>query len=425
MAQKPKPDGTAIIALAKARRRRRWFYHFAGVTAMAALASYGAWSRWGRAASPAFEYVTVPARVSNLHETVTATGTLKGLDSVDVGAQTSGRVTQVLVDINDPVKAGQVIAEIDPAQLKSRVDQSRAQVQAADAALRLARATAKQTEAQASRTRELNRKGLASDQSLEAAAGDAERAAASIASSAAQSNLARAALRDAETALSYSSIRAPIDGIVLARLVEPGQTVAASLQSPVLFTVARDLTELQLYVDVDEADVGKVKEHQKATFAVDAWPKRTFPSSVVSVSNLPTTGQSVVTYQAVLSVDNRQRLLRPGMTATATVITSELKGVLVVPNAALRFAPPNHGFRMDRSPGLPFLRKGRRGPSSSASAEPTSESQGVLWLLRSGQPQRETVEVGGSDGEWTELRKQGPIKAGTEVIVDVEQRQKP
>jgi HlyD family secretion protein len=259
-----------------------------------------AWFRSGHASGAALTYVTVPAKVMDLRQTVTATGTLRGLDSVDVGAQISGKVARVAVNFNDRVKAGQVLAEIDPTQLKSRVDQSRAQVRAAEAAERLARATAVQSKAQLERTRELNQKGLASTKDLEAAAADAERADASVASNEAQSTLSRASLRDAQTSLSYSTIVAPIDGIVLARLVEPGQTVTASLQSPVLFTLARDLTQLQLFVDIDEADVGSVNEGQTASFAVDAWPNRTFASKVVAVHNLPTAGQTVVTYQAVL-----------------------------------------------------------------------------------------------------------------------------
>ncbi|HEY8946428.1 MAG TPA: efflux RND transporter periplasmic adaptor subunit, partial [Polyangiaceae bacterium] len=335
-----RPDGARIVAMAKARRRRSRILKALGFTLVAGVAGVFGFRRLASSEEPEYRYTSVPAKRGDLREVVTATGTLKGRDSVDVGAQISGRIATVHVDVNDEVKAGQVLAEIDPAQLRSRVEQSRAQVRAADASIRLARATAVQAKMEVARARELNQKGLISSKELEAAEADAERSAASVASSEAQATLARATLKDAETSLSWSTIRAPIDGIVLARLVEPGQTVAASLQSPVLFTLARDLTQLELRVDIGEADVGRVQRGQAASFVVDAWPTLTFASRVVNVHNLPTAGQTVVTYQGVLEVDNKDMKLRPGMTATATIVSSERKDVLLVPNAALRFTPP-------------------------------------------------------------------------------------
>jgi len=229
--------------MAKARRRRSRILKALGFTLVAGVAGVFGFRRLASSEEPEYRYTSVPAKRGDLREVVTATGTLKGRDSVDVGAQISGRIATVHVDVNDEVKAGQVLAEIDPAQLRSRVEQSRAQVRAADASIRLARATAVQAKMEVARARELNQKGLISSKELEAAEADAERSAASVASSEAQATLARATLKDAETSLSWSTIRAPIDGIVLARLVEPGQTVAASLQSPVLFTLARALAE--------------------------------------------------------------------------------------------------------------------------------------------------------------------------------------
>jgi len=368
-------------------------------------------------APAALNYSTAAARKGDLKETVTATGTLKGLNAVDVGAQISGRVSKVLVDYNDQVKAGQVLAELDPEQLKSRVEQSRAQVEAAEAALGLARATAAQANAQMQRTQSLQAQGLSSNQELEATQADGARAEASIASATAQVALARASLKDAQTSLSYSTIKSPIDGVVLARLVEPGQTVAASLQSPVLFTLASDLTRLELYVDIDEADVGRVREQQQATFTVDAWPNRAFPSKVISVRNLPTTGQTVVTYQAILTAPNDERLLRPGMTVTATIVTSEKKDVVLLPNAALRFIPPQ---AQDKTPGgSPFF--GMRWRSGDNQPPPTlGKSQGMVHLLEGNKPVMKVVEIGGSDGEWTQLLSD-QIAPGTPLLVDVSQ----
>jgi HlyD family secretion protein len=319
---------------------------------------------------------------------------------------------------------------MDTAQLQSRVEQSKAQVNAADASLLLAKATQTQTKAQYQRALDLSQKGLISSKDLDAAKADADRAGASITSATAQASLARASLKDAQTQLSYAVIRSPIDGIVLARLVEPGQTVAASMSAPVLFTLARDLTQLRLYVDIDEADVGKVKEGQSATFLVDAWSGHSFSSKVVSVHNLPTAGQTVVTYQAVLSVDNGERLLRPGMTATATITTEERKGVLLVPNASLRFSPPASA-KGSAAGGIPFLggslpgapRTGGGGaarPRGAKKVITAADSQGLVYLLEEGRPKRTVVEIAGTDGERTEIKS--GLKPGAQVITEIDQR---
>jgi HlyD family secretion protein len=424
-----KPTGTQILALTKQRRGRALIQKL--LIALVVVGGGGAfyWQRvvQGKAAGPRF--VTAPAKVGPLRETVMATGKFKGLDSVDVGAQISGRVARVLVDFNDQVKAGDTLAEIDPAQLLSRVEQSRAQVSAADASVRLAKATLAQAKAALSRAKDMADKGLISSKDLEAAQADAERAEASVGSSQSQSILARASLKDAQTSLSWTAIKAPIDGVVLARLIEPGQTVAASLQSPVLFTVARDLTQLRLYVDIDEADIGKLREGQEASFTVGAWPARKFASKVVSVHNLPTAGQTVVTYQAVLSVENHDLLLRPGMTATASIVTSDRQEVLTVPDAALRYAPPAAPKeRPAASPFMPISRGSGRRPGAGGSAKPDAGGAGAsrssLWVLENGAPKRVWVEIGGSDGQNTEI-KPGPIQAGTVVITDQEQVKAP
>ena len=376
-------------------------------------------------------YLTAAAQIGDLKETVTATGTLKGLDSVDVGSQISGKITKINVDFNDHVSVGQVLAEIDTAQLQSRVEQSKAQVNAADASVLLAKATQAQTKAQYLRALDLSQKGLISSKDLDTAKADADRAGASIASASAQATLARASLKDVQTQLSYAVIRSPIDGIVLSRLVEPGQTVAASMSAPILFTLARDLTQLRLYVDIDEADVGKVKEGQIANFLVDAWNGHAFSSKVVSVHNLPTAGQTVVTYQAVLSVDNSELLLRPGMTATATITTDERKGVLLVPNAALRFSPPASAKGSSAAGGIPFLGGGmpsapRTGGGGSGRARgakkviTAADSQGLVYVLQDAGPKRTVVEIAGTDGEHTEIKS--GLSAGARVITEIDQR---
>jgi HlyD family secretion protein len=427
-----KPSGTQILAMTKQRRRRALIQKI--LIALVVLGAVGGfvWQRAVRGKSAAPRYVTAQAKLGPLRETVMATGKFKGLDSVDVGAQISGRVARVLVDFNDQVKAGQTLAEIDPAQLLSRVEQSRAQVSASDSSVRLAKATLAQSKAALVRAKDMADKGLISSKDLEAAQADAERAEASVASAQSQAILSRASLKDAETSLSWTTIKAPIDGVVLARLVEPGQTVAASLQSPVLFTVARDLTQLTLYVDIDEADIGRLHEGQEASFTVGAWPARKFASKVISVHNLPTAGQTVVTYQAVLSVDNKDLLLRPGMTATASIITSDRPDVLTVPDAALRWQPP--AAPRDKPSSSPFMpmtppRMGgqRRPPGAGgpkAADGAASASRGSVYVLENGAPKRVVVETGGGDGQNTEI-KSGAIQAGTVVITDLEQTKAP
>lgn len=426
-----KPTGTQILAMTKQRRRRALVRNL--LLALVLLGGGGAflWRRAQLSKSDGPHYVTAQASVGQLRETVMATGKFKGLDSVDVGAQISGRVARVLVDFNDQVKAGQTLAEIDPAQLMSRVEQSRAQVSAADASVRLAKATLAQTKAALVRAKDMAEKGLISSKDLEAAQADADRAEASVGSSQSQASLSRASLKDAETSLSWSTIKAPIDGVVLARLVEPGQTVAASLQSPVLFTVARDLTQLTLYVDIDEADIGKLHEGQTATFTVGAWPTRKFPSKVISVHNLPTAGQTVVTYQAVLSVDNHELLLRPGMTATASIVTSDRPNVLMVPDAALRYSPP--AAPKDKPTASPFMpmsrpRSGGQRPSGGKAGGKGDgmggAARGSVWVLENGAPKRVMVQTGASDGQNTEIISSA-IHAGTVVITDQEQTKAP
>jgi len=430
-----RPNGAAILAETKSRRRRARIYQIIGLVLGLAIVGGTLFWRTKRKRGRGMRYLTAQAQMGDLKETVTATGTLKGLGSVDVGAQISGKLTKINVDFNDHVTVGEVLAEIDTTSLGSKVDQSAAQVNAADAALLLAKATEAQTKAQYARSIDLSQKGLISSKDLDSAKADEDRAVASITSAAAQATLARASLRDAQTQLSYAVIRSPIDGVVLARLVEPGQTVAAAMAAPVLFTIARDLTQLLLYVDIDEADVGKVREQQEATFLVDAWTGHTFLSKVLSVHNLPTAGQTVVTYQAVLSVDNSALLLRPGMTATATITTAERKGVLLVPNSALRFSPPVIAARS--ASGIPFLGGGMPGGGRPPGAGmgggnrtktannkkiiTAADAQGLVYLLNeNNRPQRTIVEIAGTDGEHTEITS--GISAGATLITDIDQR---
>ena len=416
------------------RRSRRWLPRILVGVAIAVLGSGGWYWRAKVTAPKVPNYVTAAVERGDLRETVTATGTLSPVDSVEVGAEVTGRVTKVTVDINDRVTKDQILVEIDTEQLLARLEESQAQLQSAQASQRNSSATVKETEAKAARAREMHAKGLISDQDLETAQATLDRAKASVSTSSAQTTVAMAGLKSAKTSLGKAIIRSPIDGIVLARTVEMGQTVTAGFQTPILFTLARDLTDMQLEIDVDEADVGSVHESQAATFVVDAFPKRVFRSKLLKLGNLPKTGTTVVTYQATLSVENPERVLKPGMTATATIVTSEVKDVLSVPNAALRFEPPTAASAQKPSPGLPVpglgapmrgmgggqRRQGARPAGSAGAGRPMSQraQRQKVYVVKDGALVAVSVEVGASDGQRTEIRSD-KLTAGTQVVLDV------
>jgi HlyD family secretion protein len=354
-----------------------------------------------REAIPKFD--TVAAVRTDIQVSITATGTLEGLNTVEVGAEVSGKVVKLNVDYNDRVKKGDVLAEIDPEQLRASVEEARARVADADAATQQARATLTETRLAAKRAVEQVAQGLIAQQQVEAAQAAAERADANLKSAMAGAVVARATLKSTLSRLDKTTIVAPIDGVVLARLVEQGQTVTAGFQTPVLFKLAEDLSRLSLHVYVDEADVGRAREGQPASFTVDAYPEKTFPSKVLSLRNEPKTEQNVVSYEAVLAVDNAEHLLRPGMTATATIVAERHTGVLAVPNAALRFTPPEPK---------------RFGPPKPRVNPLLEAGTARVWRVVNGQPEPTVVKRGVSDGRMTEI-VQGRLDVGTKVIVDV------
>ncbi len=417
------------LGLTPRGRVRRWLPWVALGLAVAGAA--GAWSvsrqRSEEAARPRF--ITAPVTRGELEVLVAATGTLTALDTVEVGAEITGRITEVRADYNSVVKKDDVLAVIYTEQLDAQVEEGRARVTNANASVRTAKATAAEAAKKLTRARQLAEKGLLSPQDLEAAEAADDRARAGVASAQSSAVVARASLKSLETNRARAVVRSPIDGIVLARRVEAGQTVTAGFQTPVLFTIARDLTQMQLSVDVDEADVGRVREGQAATFTVDAYPRRSFAAKVTSVRNLPKASSSIVTYEAVLSLSNEERLLRPGMTATASIVTDSRSGVLLVPNAALRFKPPAAAGsgRSSSGGGLPIPGLGGpRGPWGGGSrprAASSAEGGGrgaaakdAVYQLLDGAPRRVEVELGPTDGKFTELVA-GGLEAGAEVIV--------
>jgi HlyD family secretion protein len=365
-------------------------------------------------------YTTAPALRGDITVKVTATGTLQPTIQVDVGSELSGTIRSVDVDFNDEVSVGQVLARLDTTRLDAQVLQSKAVVQSAEAKLVQAQATVAEAESQLARllhVREISGGKVPSQQELDSANAVALRARSEVASSRASIAQAKATLDAQQTDLGKAAIRSPVDGIVLLRAAEPGQTVAASLQAPILFTLAQDLTRMELHVSVDEADVGQVKEGQEATFSVDAWPDRSFSARVAQVHFGATTteGVGVVTYETVLEVDNAEHLLRPGMTATAEITVNRIDDALLVPNAALRFTPP--ATASAPSGGLLRALMPGRGPQRPRAERNGQAREERVYVLDDGEAKPIELAVGATDGSFSEVTH-GELEPGAELVVD-------
>ena len=295
---------------------------------------------FGTGSSTQQSFVVEPASRVDLTVIITATGSVQPTNQVDVSSELSGTIRSVFVDFNSPVKVGQVLAELDTDKLKATLNSSRAKLASAKAKVLDAEATLVEKKLVYERKKTLATSRVSSQQDLDTAKAAYDRAIAGVESAKADVGVAEADVELNETNLVKSRIVSPINGVVLKRNVDPGQTVASSLQAPVLFTIAEDLTQMEVQVDVDEADVGKVKEGQQGTFSVDAYPDRKFQARIRELRYGSEVVQGVVTYKAVLSTDNSELLLRPGMTATAEIIVQQVTKALTVPNAALRYSPP-------------------------------------------------------------------------------------
>ncbi len=423
MTRQPSSPPDSVLDLtapvdAPAGRRWRWL----GLTlALLAVLAGAAWLLLGERAAEPIRFETAEVRRGDLTVTVTATGTLQPVNQVDVGTEVSGTIIRVAVDFNDRVGTGQILAELDPEQALARTRQAGAALALAQARVQEAEATVTETTNKLRRTRDLLEKRLASPEELDTATAAAERAAAALAVAQAQVAQAQAEVDANRRTLEKTVIRSPIDGIVLKRVVEPGQTVAASLQTPVLFTLAETLTQMELNAAVDEADVGQVSAGQTATFSVDAYPNRRFPARLTQVRYAPETINGVVTYAALLSVANDDLALRPGMTATAEILVTELEDVVLIPNTALRFRPPRPEVKSKPARrSLLGMLIPRRSRSAQRPGEIEEDPRGPAhaWVLASGEPQRVPVATGPSDGTLTQVLDDS-LPPGTEVLVDV------
>ncbi len=393
----------------------RWRWSIAAI-AVAALVLAGLVLSGVGNQGGAVRYVTEKARRGDLTVVVTATGSVQPTNQVDVSSELSGIIRKVFVDYNSKVTVNQPLAELDTDKLKATVDNSRAKLAAARAHVVEAEATIKEAKLDYERKKALAARNVTSARDLEVAQAAYDRAVAARESAVADVDAARADLKLNETNLAKSCICSPISGIVLKRNVEPGQTVATSFQAPVLFSIAEDLAKMEVQVDVDEADVGKVKEGQAATFSVDAYPDRKFAARIRELRFGSEVIQGVVTYKAVLTTDNSDLLLRPGMTATAEIVVQHIENVLTVPNEALRFSPPTNDQGADSRSFLGKLLPGRP-RFRAASKRPSTGPERTVWVLRNGRPQAIDVTIGDTDGKVTQILK-GGIEPDMNVIVD-------
>lgn len=411
------------------------------------------------------QFKTVKVSRGEIRATVTATGTVSAVTTVLVGTQVSGTIKQIFVDFNSPVKKGQLLAQIDPALSEAKVAQTRANLKAAEANVEKAEAALQDAERTLERNRILFARNFIARSDLDTAETNRVSALAQLNLAKAQVEQQSAALKQEETNLNYTRILSPVDGIVISRNVDIGQTVAASFQTPTLFSIAQDLTRMQIDTNVDEADIGKVKVGQSVQFTVDAYPDHTFSGRVSEIRNAPTTIQNVVTYNVIVKVANPELKLKPGMTANVSIVTAVERSVLTIPNAALRFkwqpsgdaaaavaapqqagdrrpgeAAPVAGLRQEEPKRRPTVAAeeptgarqlpGERRGNGAAGAGKTKDSgrtdgnrggsltarQGV-WVLDGQTPRRVPVAVGISDGSITAVLA-GELKEGDAVIIE-------
>lgn len=400
---------------------RRGGLRLAALAAVTGLTLGGVWL-WRAGGGPeASPYVTEAVARGPLTVTVTATGTVEPTNLVEVSSELSGTIREVLVDHNDAVTVGQPLARLDTSKLDAQLAHGRASVAARMARVSEAEATLLEARVQHERIVPLADRNVATQQALDTATANLRRAEAALAVARADADVARADLTLDETNLGKACICSPIAGVVLERSVEVGQIVASSLQAPILFTLAEDLRQMELRVDVDEADMGRVAVGQTARFTVEAHPGRSFPAAITQLRFAPKTVDGVVTYEAVLAIDNADLLLRPGMTATAEITVAHVPDALLAPNAALRFSPPVETAAPKSGGGLLGLIIPRRpGASAPLVAPQRADPAGwrTLWVERGGAAEPVRVRAGASDGSRTEILE-GPLSPGDAAITDM------
>ena len=384
-------------------------------------------------------YMTAGVSRGDVVQTVEATGTLEAVTTVQVGSQVSGTIASLHADFNSVVKKGQVVARLDPSLMQAQVDQAEATIVRLDADVERARVSLEDANIKLRRAQDLFNQQLIAKMDLDSAQATAAQAEASLKSAQAQVTQARGSLNQNKVNLNHTVITAPVDGIVISRNVDVGQTVAASMSAPVLFTIAKDLSEMQVNASIDEADIGQIKLGQKVTFQVDAYPRETFTGTVSQVRLQPVVAQNVVSYVTIIDVPNKELKLKPGMTANVTVEIARADDVLRVQNAALRFQPPAESMPRgqeasgaapngSQSAGAPANRQGgegrpaggfNRGAGQTVNREsPNGERGGRVWVLTDGQLHPIRVRTGISDGTTTAILD-GQIDEQTQVVTGI------
>ncbi len=392
-----------------------------GGALLAVVLGAGGYVYWNGAQNHPSKYKTAKIERGAVTQVVTATGTINPVITVQVGSQVSGKIQTLYADFNSVVKAGQVVAQIDPIPFQTKVTEMDAILQNALGNLARARSDLALQKLNFDRARALFDLQLNARQDVDNARTAFETSQANVTVAEAQVKQARAQLETAKVNLGYTTILSPVNGIVISRNVDVGQTVAASFQTPVLFTVAKDLTKMQVDTNVSESDIGGITEGKSASFVVDAYPNQVFNGTVFQVRNAPITVQNVVTYNVVISVDNTDLRLRPGMTANASIVVNRRENVLKVPNAALRFKPASPPSVASRQEG------GGRSAAADAGARgrPEGKSKPMIWSPNSqGEPTPIEIKTGITDGAFTELLE-GAVKEGDDVIVGFDLPKRP
>ncbi len=429
-------DLAGIVASGASRPVRKWIF----ITVAVALIGVGAWYylEANKEDEQKADYQTEEAKVSRISLIVTAAGNLAPTNQIIVGSELSGTAKEVLVDTNDQVKKGQTLAKLDTSKLDQQTERSRAALLAARARVSQAEATVAESKAALARQEELHELSggkTPSRATMETSRATLARATADLGSAQAAVTGAEADVKAFESDLAKTIIRSPVDGIVLARSIEVGQTVAASFTAPTLFTIAEDLKKMELLVNVSEADIGRIEVGQTATFSVDAWPSRNYTAMVKKVAfgavgtgttakEGAATSNAVVTYSTELEVTNEDLSLRPGMTATVDIAIVDKQDIIVVPNSALRFDPvvaaaigkpdaTKKTLVQSLSPG-----GGRRWRGAPPPKAGSSDSTPKVWTLKDGEPFEIKVSTGITDGRVTEITS-NELTAGTPVIISV------
>ncbi len=384
-------------------------------------AGFAYWRLGGAAKEPG--YLTTPASKGNVRQVVSSTGTLQAVVTVLVGSQISGTIEKLSADFNTKVKAGQVVVQLNQDKFKAAVDQAKANLLAAQATYLKNKVSVTDALRTLERNRELRKRDVMAQSELDASQTAYDAAVAQLEVSQAQIAQAQAAVNQNMVDFNNTVIRSPVDGIVISRNVDVGQTVAASLSAPTLFSIANDLEKMEVHTSVDEADVGNISEGQEVSFTVDAFPARRFRGKVFQVRNAPTTIQNVVTYDAVVRIDNKELLLKPGMTANVQFLVSEKEDALTVPNMALRFKPPEEKneaqelLRQEQGRAAPQVgaRRTSRG-GAGAAAEARRVRLVKIYVLKDGKAQPLEVQLGITDGSKTEVIS-GKLAENDPVII--------